>query len=81
MLHPSYYDLLKVVNNDVEPGEAPVINSRYSMVLATAKRARQIIEGADPLIEGVDHDDKPLSVAIEEVNEGKTIILSEETDE
>ena len=44
MLHPSYSELIKVVNSDVEEGEAPVVNSRYSIVLATAKRARQIID-------------------------------------
>ena len=38
MLHPSYTDLMKVVNSEVEPGEAPVVNSRYSIVMATAKR-------------------------------------------
>ena len=27
MLHPSYSDLMKVVNSEVEPGEAPVVNS------------------------------------------------------
>ena len=43
MLHPSYTDLIKVVNSGVETGEEPVVNSRYSIVLATAKRARQII--------------------------------------
>ena len=42
MLHPSYSDLMKVVNSEVEPGEAPVVNSRYSIVMATSKRARQI---------------------------------------
>ena len=45
MLHPSYTDLMKVVNSEVEEGETPVVNSRYSIVLATAKRARQIIAG------------------------------------
>ena len=46
MLHPSYSDLMKVVNSEVEPGEAPVVNSRYSIVMATSKRARQIIDGS-----------------------------------
>ena len=41
MLHPSYTDLMKVVNKDVEVGETPVVNSRYSIVLATAKRAER----------------------------------------
>ncbi len=76
MLHPSYSDLMKVVNSEVEQGEAPVVNSRYSIVMATSKRARQIIAGDEPLVRGVGR--KPLSVAIEELNEGKIKILSEE---
>lgn len=43
MIHPSYVELMKVVNNNVEIGEEPVVNSRYSIVIAAAKRARQII--------------------------------------
>ena len=39
MIHPSYVDLMQVVNKGVEEGETPVINSRYSIVMATAKRA------------------------------------------
>ena len=45
MLHPSYSDLIEVVNSEVEPGEQPVVQSRYSIVIATAKRARQLIAG------------------------------------
>ena len=33
MLHPSYAELIKVVNGDVEEGDTPVVNSRYSIVL------------------------------------------------
>ena len=76
MLHPSYSDLMKVVNSEVEPGEAPVVNSRYSIVMATSKRARQIISGDDPLVAG--NLDKPLSLAVEELNQGKIKILSDE---
>ena len=48
MIHPSYVELMKVVNNNVEIGEEPVVNSRYSIVLATAKRARQrAVEAAE----------------------------------
>ena len=77
MLHPSYSDLMKVVNSEVEPGEAPVVNSRYSIVMATSKRARQIISGEDPLVK-CEKDAKPLSLAVEELNQGKIKILSEE---
>ena len=41
MIHPSYVELMKVVNQGVDVGDEPVINSRYSIVCATAKRARQ----------------------------------------
>jgi len=76
MLHPSYTDLMKVVNSEVEPGEAPVVNSRYSIVMETSKRARQIIAGEDPLVDT--RQTKPLSVAIEELNKGKIKIIPEE---
>ena len=35
MLHPSYSDLMNVVNSEVEQVEAPVVNSRYSIVMDT----------------------------------------------
>ena len=76
MLHPSYSDLMKVVNSQVEPGEAPVVNSRYSIVMATSKRARQIIGGEDPMVEG--SGKSPLSIAVEELNQGKIKILGDE---
>lgn len=77
MLHPSYSDLMKVVNSEVEPGEAPVVNSRYSIVMATSKRARQIIGGDEPLVNCKDTS-KPLSLAVEELNQGKIKILGDE---
>lgn len=76
MLHPSYHDLMSTVNSEVEKGETPVVNSRYSIVLATAKRARQLIDGVEPLAKA--NCPKPLSVAIDELNESKIHILSEE---
>lgn len=76
MLHPSYTDLMKVVNSEVEPGEAPLVNSRYSIVMATSKRARQIIAGAEPFVP--DRGTKPLSLAVEELNKGKIKILADE---
>ena len=79
MLHPSYTDLMKAVNGDVEEGETPVVNSRYSIVLATAKRARQIIAGDVPLVPG--EGKKPLSVAVEELHTGQIKIMPEEAPE
>ena len=77
MIHPSYVDLMNVVNNGVEEGETPVINSRYSIVMATARRARQLVDGDESLVEER-KGEKPLSIAVEELNEGKIRILTEE---
>ena len=63
MLHPSYTDLMKVVNKDVEE--------------ATAKRAREIIDGSMPLV-GIKGNEKPLSVAIDELNQAKIKVDGEE---
>jgi DNA-directed RNA polymerase subunit omega len=76
MLHPSYSDLMKVVNSGVEEGEAPVVNSRYSIVMATSKRARQLIAGEEPYVEA--QSKKPLSIAVEELNESKIKILNDD---
>ena len=77
MIHPSYVDLMEVVNKDVEEGETPVINSRYSIVMATAKRARQIVDGDEPLVK-VSRGEKPLSIAVDELNQGEIRILAED---
>ena len=76
MLHPSYSDLMKVVNSEVEPGEAPVVNSRYSIVMATSRRARQLIDGSEALVDS--KGKKPLSVAVEELNESRIKILNDD---
>lgn len=84
MLHPSYADLIKIANEGrVE--DAPLIVSRYSIVHATAKRARQIIdkrraaeqeenaEASSKKVKGVDK--KALSEAINEIEKGTIRII------
>ena len=56
MINPSVVDLLKKVED------------RYSLVIVTSKRARQIIDGNQPLTSN--SSKKPLTIAINEVNEG-----------
>jgi DNA-directed RNA polymerase subunit omega len=70
---------MQVVNQDVEEGATKVVNSRYSIVLATAKRARQIIDGDEALVP-TKAGQKPLSIAIDEVNNAKIKIVGKETD-
>ena len=76
MIPPSYVELMKVVNDGVEIGLEPVVNSRYSIVLATAKRARQLIDGAKPLATAPCN--KPLSIAVQELYQGEVKIVSED---
>jgi DNA-directed RNA polymerase subunit omega len=71
---------MKVVNKDVEPGEEPVVTSRYSIVMATAKRSRQLIAGDEPLIDDAEGR-KPLSIAVDELDQGKLKILGDEEED
>ena len=79
MLHPSYTDLMNAVNSDVEDGEQPVVQSRYSIVMAASKRARQLVDGAEPLVD--EPDAKPLSTAIDEIYSQKVTVLGKDDKE
>ena len=78
MIHPSYKEMIAAVNSEIEDGTVPVVSSRYSIVLATSRRARQLIDGDEPLVETTP-EEKPLSIAVEEVYKGEVKILPEET--
>ncbi|HZK34959.1 MAG TPA: DNA-directed RNA polymerase subunit omega [Bacillota bacterium] len=56
MIYPTLNSLVKKVDN------------RYTLVIQVAKRARQLVAGDDPLIEG--KANKPVSIAVREVEEG-----------
>ena len=56
LIEPSVTDLLNRVEN------------RYRLVTITSKRARQIIDGQEPLLPATSVN--PLSVAVNEVNAG-----------
>ena len=75
MLRPSYSELMDVINtNELVDSK---ITSRYTIVLAAAKRARQIIDGANPLTYAP--TDRAVSTAVKEMGEGKLAIkVSEE---
>ena len=64
MVKPSVTELLKKANN------------RYELVIATARRARQIASGADPLTKV--KEDSPVTLAANEIAEGKVKIVEEE---
>ena len=72
MLHPSYTDLMNAVNSEAENGEGSRVQSRYSIVMAASKRARQLVDGATPMVA---EEDKPLSTAIDEIYSQKVTIV------
>ena len=82
MIHPSYSELIQAINNNAEEDDnTMMLNSRYSLVLATSKRARQLIAGAEPLVPGA-AGKKPLSVAIDELYKGEVkIVAASESEE
>ncbi|MCD7855494.1 MAG: DNA-directed RNA polymerase subunit omega [Clostridiales bacterium] len=75
MLKPSYAELMDIMNKDNETGDA--IKSRYTVVIAAAKRARQIIECDKPMVDDPALSDKPLSIAVEELEQGKIKVVPE----
>ncbi|MCQ2501402.1 MAG: DNA-directed RNA polymerase subunit omega [Lachnospiraceae bacterium] len=74
MIHPSYKELIDEINKDIAEDEEPIVTSRYSIVLASSKRARQITAG-DPALVKHERGKKALSVAIQELYEGKVNII------
>ncbi|MGL4774412.1 MAG: DNA-directed RNA polymerase subunit omega [Clostridium sp.] len=59
MINPSIVELLEKVED------------KYSLVIVTSKRARQIINGSEALVD-IDSE-KPLTIAINEVNDGEVV--------
>lgn len=47
------------------------VDSRYTLVVCVAKRARQLLDGAQPLVEVA--SSKPVTVAMQELSEGKVL--------
>ena len=66
MLHPSYTDLINAVNSEVEPGDEPIVRSRYSIVIA----------GDKALVDAPSN--KPLSTAVEEINQTVVKVMGED---
>ncbi len=57
MIYPAINELMKKVD------------SRYSLVVATAKRARELVNGSEPLVKTVTN--KPVSIAVAEIYANK----------
>jgi len=76
MLQPSYSELMDKLNES--NSEQDKINSRYSIVIAVSKRARQI-NNKENLLLDIDKfygNEKPVSMAIDELYNGKIKIIT-----
>lgn len=49
------------------------VDNRYKLVIATSKRARQIAEGSELLVDT--DDEAPVSIAADEIMSGKVEII------
>lgn len=67
MVKPSVAELLEKVDN------------RYTLVLATAKRARQISQGDEVLVKT--DDVSPVTIAADEIDDGKVAVEKEDNEE
>lgn len=67
MVKPAVTDLLKKVDN------------RYSLVIMTAKRARQIAEGEEPMTNA--KEKSAVTLAVNEIYEDKVYRLDEDAEE
>ena len=63
MLRPSYSDILEVITQDSE-------DITIAKDVAAAKRARQLVDHQQPMIDHIEVD-KPVSIAVNEIYEGK----------
>jgi DNA-directed RNA polymerase subunit omega len=46
-------------------------DSKYALCVATAKRARMLTDGANPTVGPISVENKPVSIAMQEIAEGK----------
>ena len=72
MLKPSYAELMNVLNENSKED----VTSRYTVVIAAAKRARQLVDGDDDMLASP-VEGKPLSNAVEEIREGLVKVVPE----
>lgn len=50
-------------------------DSKYSLVIAAARRARQIVDGDSPLIVVDELSSKPVTIALNEIMQDKILIV------
>jgi len=80
MLHPSYSELIDHVNHVNDELGEPEIQSRYTLVMAVAKRARDLVNGA-PLMAPDAANGRVIGQAVAEMEQEKLGIIVEPAEE
>ena len=73
MLRPSYAELMETMSENSKEA----VTSRYTVVIAASKRARQLIDGDESMADVKVNSNKPVSIAVEEIREGKITVVPE----
>lgn len=77
MLHPSYMELIDKVNEVNKEMGNPPIHSRYTLVMALAKRSRDLVN-KDALMVPDEVNGRMLSQAVREMALGKIGVVAED---
>lgn len=63
--------VIEALNTAEDETEAPVIDSKYRLIIVAAQRSKQLQRGARPRVELDPQKHKPTRIALEEVERGK----------
>ncbi|HEY0323708.1 MAG TPA: DNA-directed RNA polymerase subunit omega [Pyrinomonadaceae bacterium] len=63
--------VIEAMKESEEKTEAPVLDSKYRLIIVAAQRSKQLQRGARPRVELDPHKHKPTRIALEEVERGK----------
>ncbi|MCQ2609339.1 MAG: DNA-directed RNA polymerase subunit omega [Lachnospiraceae bacterium] len=77
MFEPTANDLIGIANESITAQDEKV-KSRFTVIMATSKRARELVENKDERVIG-DGAKNPITVAVEEF-EGKTVKIVKENE-
>lgn len=76
MFEPSGQELIKIANESIT-NENEKVKSKYTVIIAAAKRARQLVANDDERVAG---GANPLTVAVNEMKKKEVKILKENKD-
>ncbi len=65
-----------MINPPIDAELLKKVRCRYELVVMASKRARQLTDGSEPMVEGIRPGNKPVTIALGEISEDKVYIES-----